>query len=79
MVGLAVATSLLLLLVLALYLHLLRKTTLDERAERTPVVHIISGPATPVSPQPQQFHQTGQRARVFTGRVWPAKLKMSGP
>ena len=74
MVGLAVATTLLLLLVLALYLHLLRKTTLEERAERTPVVHIISGPGTPVSPPPQLSHQTGQRARV-----WPAKLKMSGP
>ena len=79
MVGLAVATTLLLLLVLALYLHLLRKTTLEGRPERAPVVQIISGPGTAVSPPPQQSHQREQRARVFTGRVWPAKLKMSGP
>ena len=77
MVVTAVFLTLLLLLILWLYLHLLKTTGLEERVERTPVVHIIStpGPATTFSPPPPPSDQTGQLAGVFTRKVWPARAR----
>ena len=75
MVVLAVVITLLLIMVLALYLYLVRQTTLEERTERAPVVHIISTTGTSYAPQPQQSHQSEQRARVFTGKFWPVRVR----
>ena len=67
----AVVITLLLIMVLALYLYLVRQTTLEERTERAPVVHIISTTGTSYAPQPQ----SEQRARVFTGKFWPVRVR----
>ena len=90
MVVMAVVLTLLLLLLLSLYLYLLRRTGLEEREERDPVVQIISAPAslTTFSPPPQHSDQREQLAGVFTRKIWPARareqpkvkiLEISGP